>query len=166
MNILTVNNVTNNINSISDEIQDLHFCILDCSDEGFIDHYFIPLVFLDSYHYACLDLKIGDYRIQAPMNWSILVCDEDLNEIDVIELKKLNDRGFRAVTINPFTSAIIDNKSIEIDNIYFDVKWHLPRLGRSCLLVVPLCDGPNPPCVYMVDSKIKLPKTLDLCDLL
>ena len=50
MKILTVENQTYELDDIPDTIEDLRYNILDYSNPGHIDYYFIPLVFLESFY--------------------------------------------------------------------------------------------------------------------
>ena len=51
------------------------------------------------------------------MDWSILLCDEDYGGIECL-LNKFNNRGFRALAMNPLSNKIPDSFEISITNIY------------------------------------------------
>ena len=46
--ILTVDNQAYNLNQIPEEVEDLQYCILDCSTKD-PDYFFIPLIFLEKF---------------------------------------------------------------------------------------------------------------------
>ena len=50
-----------------------------------------------------------------PMDWSILLCDEDFDGIEVL-LASLNNRGFRVLVMNPPTTRTVEE--IGITNVY------------------------------------------------
>ena len=49
MKILTVENNTYDIDCVPDEIEDIRYCVLDGGDPEFVDFYFLPLIFLESF---------------------------------------------------------------------------------------------------------------------
>jgi len=165
MNILTVENETYNIDNIPNEIDDIRFCVLDCSDTQNIDYFFLPLVFLESFHAPAAVLQIGKFTIQMPLEWLVLVCDPDTSDIEIMELTKLNDRGFEVLSFNPLTDFTSNTEEIKIINVYSEVKWFFPKLKNGCMLVVPLEDKPKPKCAIFVKELSKLPKNLDISDL-
>ena len=156
MKILTIENETYDIDCVPDEIDDIRYCILDGSDPEFVDFYFLPLIFLESFYAPAICLQIGEYNIQMPMDWSILLCDEDLDGIETLPLASLNNRGFNVLTMNPMASRIPGSSPVSITNVYQDVKWFFPKLKNGHLLAVPLEDGPEPVCAYFVKEANKV----------
>tara|TARA_A100001011_G_C14170845_1_gene782415 strand:+ start:543 stop:1040 length:498 start_codon:yes stop_codon:yes gene_type:complete len=156
MKILTIENETYDIDCVPDEIDDIRYCVLDGSDPEFIDFYFLPLIFLESFYAPAICLQIGEYNIQMPMDWSILLCDEDLDGIETLPLASLNNRGFNVLTMNPMASRIPGSSQVSITNVYQDVKWFFPKLKNGHLLAVPLEDGPEPVCAYFVKEANKV----------
>jgi len=156
MKILTIENETYDIDCVPDEIDDIRYCVLDGSDPEFVDFYFLPLIFLESFYAPAICLQIGEYNIQMPMDWSILLCDEDLDGIETLPLASLNNRGFNVLTMNPMASRIPGSSQVSITNVYQDVKWFFPKLKNGHLLAVPLEDGPEPVCAYFVKEANKV----------
>lgn len=165
MKILTLENTTYDIDSVPDEIDDIRYCVLDASDSEFVDFYFLPLVFLESFYAPAICLQIGKYSVQMPMDWSIVLCDEDYEGVETIPLTSLNNRGFKALVLNPMTYKIPDSLEISITNIYQDVKWFFPKLKNGHILAVPLEDGDTPRCALFVKDANKV-KEFQLADLL
>ena len=165
MNILTVKNHTYNIDCIPDEIDDIRFCVLDCSDPTFIDYYFLPLVFLESFYAPAVVLKLGDNQVQMPLDWSIMISDEEMTDVEVLPLTQLNDRGFHGFIFNPLSDSIPRSEEVSIVNVYSEVKWFFPKLKSGCLLTVPLEPGPAPKCAMFVKEFNKLPKIIDIGDI-
>jgi hypothetical protein len=150
MKILTVENTTYDLDTVPDEIDDIRYCVLDASDINEVDFYFLPLVFLESFHAPAICLQIGEHSLQMPMDWSIVICDDDFSAVEVMPLASLNNRGFKAVTLNPMRSSSLSGLDINITNIFQDVKWYFPKLKNGHVLAVPLSDSPNPQCAYFV----------------
>lgn len=162
MRILTPDNATFDMVGLPEQIDDLRYCVLDYSNQNDVDFYFIPMIFLDVFARPAADLRIGPYRIQVPLDWSVVISDKDFGYLEIIELKHLNDRDFCAFTLNPLSSYIPGFHEITIDNVFPDVTWHVPRLKHGHILAVPLADGPAPPCAFFVKDTQKLPESLDI----
>ena len=165
MKILTVENKTYDRDCVPDEIDDIRYCVLDASDPEFVDFYFLPLIFLESFHAPAICLQIGEYSVQMPMDWSIVLCDETYDGLETIPLTSLNNRGFRALVMNPLSHKIPDSEEISITNIYQDVKWYFPKLKNGHLLSIPLEDKPNPKCALFVKEANKV-KDFQIADLI
>ena len=165
MKILTVNNEAYDLDTIPDEIDDVRYCVLDAGDKDEVDFYFLPLIFLESFHAPAICLQIGKQTIQMPMDWSILICDDDYSAVEVIPLASLNNRGFRAVCMNPMLSTTLESEEIAITNIYQDVKSYFPKLKNGHILAIPLEDKDKPRCVYFV-KEINKVCDLELGDLM
>jgi hypothetical protein len=159
MKILTVDNLSYDLDTVPDEIDDIRYCVLDASNPGDIDYYFLPLIFLESFHAPAICLQIGNQNIQMPMDWSIVICDEDYTAVEVIPLASLNNRGFRALLLNPMVGNTLGSAEISITNIFQDVKWYFPKLKNGHILAVPLENREKPMCVFFVKEVHKV------CDL-
>lgn len=159
MKILTVENDSYELDTVPEQIDDIRYCVLDATSKDDVDYYWLPLIFLESFHAPAICLKVGDFDIQMPMDWSILICDDDLTSVEVIPLASLNNRGFRAVTLNPFHTSKIDSSDIQITNIYQDLVWYFPKLKNGHVLSIPLETGDNPKCAFFVKEANKI------CDL-
>ena len=84
---------------------------------------------------------------------------------EVLPITSLNDRGFKAFTINPINGFMPEFIEVEIINIYQDMKWYFPKLKYGHILAVPLEDTPKPKCVYFVKETHKIPDVLSTDDL-
>jgi hypothetical protein len=150
MKILTLENTPYDLETLPDEIDDLQFAILDNSTPANVDYHFIPLIFLESFSSPALVLKIGDKKIKMPVDWQILIGEQEHGDLETLPLSSLNDRGFHAFSFNPLSSYSPGFLSIEILDIYPDVTWYAPRLRNGQFLCVPIDDGKNPRCIYFV----------------
>mgnify|MGYP003656591665 FL=1 len=166
MKILTVDNTVYEIDQVPDQIDDIRFSVFDTTDPDFMDYYFLPLIFLESFYAPAICLQIGPYNLQMPMDWSIAITDEDLSGIEVIPLTSLNNRGFLTVTLNPLSGSLLQAEEIKITNIFQDVKWFFPKLKHGHMLLIPLEDGANPRCAMFVKEANKIPQEIDVGHLL
>ena len=85
-----------------------------------------------------------------PVDWQVLIGDEDGGDLETLPLSSLNDRGFSVFMFNPLSSFSPSFAPIEIVDIYSDVTWYAPRLRNGQFLCVPIDDGPQPRCIYFV----------------
>lgn len=150
MRILTSHNNYFNLDHLPDEIDDLRFGIFDNADPSNPDYFFIPLIFLESFHSPALVLKIGQHKIKMPIDWQVLIGEPDLGDLEVLPLTSINDRGFRVFEFNPLSSFKPSFPHIEIVDVYHEVAWFSPKLKNGQMLCVPLNDDPEPLCVYFV----------------
>ena len=150
MRILTLDNISYNLETLPEEIDDLRFAILDNSTPANVDYYYIPLIFLESFNSPALVLRIADKTIKMPVDWQILIGEQEHGDLETLSLSSLNDRGFNAFQFNPLSSFAPSFLPVEIVDIYPDVTWYAPRLRNGQFLAVPIDDGEKPRCVYFV----------------
>ena len=162
MRLLLSDNTVFDMNTLPEEIDDLHFCVLDYSDTSDVDFYWIPLIFLDVFPRPSADLQIGRYRIQLPLDWSIVIADKDFGYMEILELKDLRDRPLDAMIFNPITAFMPDFGEITQINMFPDITWNVPKLKYGHILVVPLVQTANPPCILCVKDIHRLPESLDI----
>lgn len=152
MRILTLDNVCFDLDKLPDHVdEDMRFAVLDNSTPADPDFFFMPLIFLESFNAPAMVLEINGSEIIMPVDWSIAVgCKESGNDLEVLPLTSLNDRGFEAFLFNPLSSYKIDFGYINIVNFYTDVKWYFPKTKAAQLLAVPLENSKNPLCAYFI----------------
>jgi hypothetical protein len=149
MMILTLDDIAFDLSKIPDELEDdIRFSVLDNNDIKNPDFFFMPLIFLESFNSPAMVLNIGGHEIAMPIEWSIAVGDKSGIEVEVLPLTSLNDRGFEAFVFNPLSGFRHEYASIEIVNVYNDVKWFFPKMKNNQLLSVPLHTGPKPNCAF------------------
>jgi len=156
MKILTVDNTPYELDTVPDEIDDIRYCVIDAGDKNEVDIFFLPLIFLESFYAPAIWLNVGDYQLQVPMDWSIMICDEDFNEIEIIPLTSINNRDFKAVCMNPMVDSTLKNLDISITNIFQDVKWYFPKLKHGHILSIPLENKKEPLCAFFVKEHAKV----------
>ena len=101
MRILTLDDEYYNLETLPEEIDDLRFAILDNSNPQNVDYYYIPLIFLESFNSPALVLKIADKIIKMPVDWQILIGEQEHGDLETLPLSSLNDRGFNVFQFNP-----------------------------------------------------------------
>lgn len=139
-----------------EEIEDIRYCALDVTPTDGPDYFFIPLIFLESFYCPAVVLRLGEHEVQVPLDWSVLVCDEDYSDVGVMPLTSLNDRGFHVLTYNPLVCRVPITQEAIIVNVYADVKWYFPKLRDGNMLAVPLTLGSEPLCAFFVKEKSKI----------
>lgn len=162
MLILTNENKPFDINYVPNQEDNLRYCVLDFSDPKNVDFYWRPLVFLQSFNSPAAVLDIGPYKLQMPLDWSILACDDSYSDLEVIPLTSLNDRGFYTVAFNPLKHMFPTPCEIGISNIYADVKFYVPQLRNGSVLVVPLEQKDEPICALFVKEGSRIPEPIDV----
>jgi hypothetical protein len=162
MQILTIENTYYDLNQLPDIVDDMRYCVLDYSDQDEADYIWQPLVFLDIFPSACADIKIGPYAIQAPLDWSIVIGDKHSGNLEIMRLIDLNDKDFDVFVFNPLTGYMPEFHTLEIRNVFPDVKWCFPKLKLGHFLAVPLVNKPKPPCVFMIKDTAKSTDNLDI----
>ena len=150
MRILTLNNTAFDLNELPEDVEeDTRFSVLDNSTPSEPDFYFMPLIFLESFNSPAIVLKVGGNEIQMPLDWSMVVGDKECGmDPEVLPLTSINERGFDAFVFNPIKGFKAEYMSIELVNIYNDVKWYFPKMKNNQLLTVPISEGHNPPCAF------------------
>lgn len=162
MRILTNDNRSYAINQIPEKVDDIRYCVLDYSNVNDVDYYFLPLIFLESFHSPCIDIKIGPYNIQMPLDWSVIIGDINLGDLEIMPLVYLMDKDFDVFCFNPVKGYMPRFLKLEIINTWPDVKWYFPKLKNGHLLTVPLEDKEDPLCAFFVKEINKLPDIIDI----
>lgn len=163
MKILMETNKSFDINDIEQDAEvDIRYCVLDYSDPKEVDFIFYPLVFLEEFTRPSVDLSLGKYRVQVPLDWSIVIADKNMGNLEIIELKHINDRPFQAFSFNPIAGYMPSFLDLEIVNIFPNVSWSVPKLKNGHLLAIPLSEGDEPQCAFFVKDTNKLSDSLDI----
>lgn len=168
MQILTLDNVCYKLSNLPDQIDDeIHFSVLDNSDAKNPDFFFIPLIFIESFSSPAIVMEINGKEIMMPVDWCMAVGDSTSgNDLEILPLTSINDRGFEAFLFNPLSSYKFDFGDIQITNFYNDVKWYFPKMKNGQLLSVPIEDGPKPLCAYFVKDISRQSEIIDYTNLL
>ena len=168
MRILTLDNHCFSMNNLPNEIEDdIRFSVLDNSDPKNPDFFFVPLIFIESFNAPAMVLEINGHEITMPIDWSIAVGDSDCgNDLEVLPLTSINDRGFESFLFNPLSSFKHEFGTIKVVNFYNDVKWYFPKMRNGQLLSVPITTGPEPLCAFFVKEISRQSELIDYTQLL
>ena len=168
MRILTLENKCFNLTNLPDELEDdVRFAVLDNSDPKDPDFFFIPLIFLESFSSPAIVMEIMGKEIMMPVDWHMAVGDSySGNDLEVLPLTSINDRGFEAFLFNPLSSFKLEFGDIKITNFYNDVKWYFPKTKNGQLLSIPITDGPKPLCAFFIKDINRQSETIDYSKLL
>lgn len=168
MNILTLEDRSFSLTTMPDELdEDIQFAVLDNSDPKDPDFFFMPLIFLESFNAPAMVLNIRGKEVIMPVDWCMAVgCSDSGNDLEILPLTSINDRGFEAFLFNPLSSFKFEFGDIKVTNFYSDVKWYFPRMKNGQLLAVPLEDGPKPLCAYFVKDISRQCEVVDYTNLL
>ena len=161
MKVLTVENQSYDLDFVPEEIEDVRYGVLDYSNKNDADYFFVPLVFLEIFNAPAAVLRIGNHMVKMPLDWSLIICEPDVGEPEVVPITSLNDRGFHAFTFNPITGFLPKFQNVEIINVFQEVKWHFPKLKFGHFLAVPLGDEEGSNCAFFVKETSKVPDILD-----
>lgn len=168
MRILTLDNHCFSMNNLPNEIEDdIRFSVLDNSDPKNPDFFFVPLIFVESFNAPAMVLEINGHEITMPIDWSMAVGDSDCgNDLEVLPLTSINDRGFESFLFNPLSSFKHEFGTIKVVNFYNDVKWYFPKMRNGQLLSVPITEGPEPLCAFFVKEISRQSELIDYTNLL
>ena len=168
MQILTLDNTCFDLNTLPDELEDdIRFSILDNSSPAEPDFFFLPLIFLESFNSPAMELEINGNRIVMPLDWHILVGDPmSGNDLEILPLTSINDRGFEAFVFNPLSSYTHKFMTVSITNIYNDVKWYFPKTKNAQLITTPIEAKDDPLCAFFIKDINRQSETLQLHNLL
>ena len=165
MRVLLNDNSTYSMDSVPEEIDDIRYCVLDYTDKHNPDYFFVPLVFLEIFTTPAAVVRIGQNTFKMPIDWSIIVCNNELGDAEILSITLLQDKGFSAFTLNPISSFMPEYQDIDIVDIYHEVRWHCPKLKQGHILAVPLDDMNNTNCAFFVKDMSKIPEVLDVSKL-
>lgn len=166
LRLLTNYNRSYNINEIPDKVEDIRYGVLDYSNHQDPDFMFLPLIYLESFSSPCIDIKIGPYGLQMPLDWSVIIGDINLGDLEVMPVLQLMDKDFDVFCFNPINGFMPKFHKLEVINTWPDVKWYFPKLKHGHLLAVPLDGGSDPLCAFFVKELNKLPDVIDIRELI
>ena len=139
MKILTLDNITYKLEKIPEFVdENLRFAVLDNADPNEPDFFYIPLIFLESFNAPAAVLQIGKWKIKMPLDWKMLIGEAGQQEMHVLPITSLNDRGFDAFTFNPLESVKPDFYPIDVVDIYTEVKWYFPKIKSGQPAFIPI----------------------------
>ncbi len=171
MRVLLVDNDPLDLNTCSyvdgniESETELRYSILDSNEKDF---FFIPLLYLEEVTRPVAVLSVGRHVIHLPLDSALLICDKDSGEGDIIELKNINDREFDAFVFNPISGYRPEYMEINLENIYPDAKWVIPKTKYGHFIAVPIEDRIGSDCIFIIRNyrDVLSKNGLDMTDIL
>jgi hypothetical protein len=164
MHLLNEKNESIDLNLIPNEC-DIHFWVYDVNKDV-RDYHVAPLIMLDNFYSPVVKLTFTDdsyrepikYSLTIPADYSILIGTSSYNDLELIPVTNISNRGFTAFENNPLSSFRVQFFQVDIQDILPNVKWFVPRLAVGQILCVPLSTKPKSPCVYIARD---MPKSME-----
>lgn len=168
MNVLTLENKIFNLAKMPEFLEDdVRISVLDNSNARDPDFLFVPLIYLETFSSPAIVMDIGGFEVTLPLDWNIVVGDnESNNDLEVIPLTSINDRGFSTMVLNPLSSSFLSFVPIRVVNFYNEVKWHTPKVRNNQLIGIPVTNSKNPMCIYIVREVSKQSECIDYSKLM
>jgi len=161
MKIHTLDNTAYELNELPEVIDDIQFAIFDNSNPKDADYFFTPLIFLESFTSPALVLNIGGNLIKMPMDWHLLIGEEEAGDLEAIPLTSINDRNFKAFSFNSLSSFNADFLPVEVMDVYSEVHWYNPKLKNGQYLAVPINNKEKPDVVYFIKDASRNSQVVD-----
>ena len=155
MKILTLDNMSFDVDTIGTEVDDIYFWVLEYTGNANTDYYAKPLLFLENFSDIRLQVQIGPYLMHMPKDWSLLCVDKELGMGELIPPKMpgFNEKVFTAFVYNPMIGFKPDYEVAAVISPLPETRWSFPKLKFGQLLCVPLTDAHQPPCVFITHQK-------------
>lgn len=157
MLLLTPENKTFDTSLIGAAVPDEMYSSLDLSNMNNVDYFFNHILQVTTFTAFSVKLQIGEYEIVVPLNWQILLGDEESGMMEVCSIENiLNMQNPCAFVYNPISSMYAKFLPVKITAVYqIYTKWTVPCLDRRNMLTVPLTEGDKPLCAYFADDNDK-----------
>ena len=77
------------MNTVGDHVPNEMYCALDLSSIANSDFYFHDIMSTVNFSAMAAELQIGEFQTQVPMNWQILLGDEDTGMMEMATIEDL-----------------------------------------------------------------------------
>ena len=159
MLILTPENKVFDMNTVGDYAPEEMFCSLNLSSLKDADYFFHNIMSTVNFSAIAAEIQIGDFTTQLPINWQILLGDDDSGMIETASIDDLMSlKDPHAFVYNPISSKYVSFVPIKVKNIFtINVRWQIPLLAKSNMLAVPIEYGNKPACIFVADDIDRFP---------
>ena len=156
--ILTPENGVFEMNEVYDTVPDAMYSALDLSSVNDSDFYFFNILNTVSFSAMSAELQIGDYIMSVPINWQILLGDEESGMMEMSTIEDLLSLvSPHAFITNPISSLYPRYLPVKVRNIFtINARWQMPMLNKKHLLSVPLYNKHKPLCAFFADESDKI----------
>lgn len=158
MLVLTPENKSFDMTTVTEYAPDELYCALNLSNVEDADYYFYNILNTVTFTAMTAELQIGDMLVQVPINWQILLGDEETGMMEMSSIEDLLSlQQPHAFVYNPITSLYPKFLPVKITQIFtINIKWQIPMLNKSNLLAVPLQAKEKPLCAFFADENDKI----------
>lgn len=159
MNILTPENVPFNVNMVGDVAPEEMYCTLDLMDMSNTDYFFHDLMYMVTFLATSVELEIGNYTVEVPLNTQLLMGDEETGMMEMIAVDDiLTVKEPHLYCINPLKSKYPFYLPVKIKKVFTKgIKWHMPLIPKKNLLAIPIENKNEPLCIFMADENDRIP---------
>ena len=142
------------MNTVGDHIPNEMYCALDLSSIANSDYYFHDIMSTVNFSAMAAELQIGEFQTQVPMNWQILLGDEDTGMMEMATIEDLLSLKLpHAYVFNPISSMYPRFLPVKVNNIFtINIRWQMPMMNKQNLLAIPLSFTEKPLCAFFADE--------------
>lgn len=161
MLVLTPENMPFDMASVGEYQPEELYCSLNLSNLEDTDYFFKHILSTVTFTAMTAELKIGEMVTQVPINWQILLGDEETGMMEMSTIEDLLAMKHQptAFVYNPINSLYPRFLPVKVNAIYtVNVKWQVPMLSKSHLLAIPLECKEKPLCAFFADENDKFPE--------
>ena len=163
MKILTIDNKPFELNQVVPNMTDVYYSVIDATDVSDPDFMFHKLYMFTSYEHPSVELQIGDFTIEIPLNWKILTGHPDEGLLELVSVEDLLGFQYKAFVSNPLRGIIPSYLDIKVNKAYpSNTRWFVPKLQKKNMLSVPIGEESQWK-DYMIDRKTKETQKAPLC---
>lgn len=109
-------------------------------DLNILDFKLAPLTILEEIICPSLQVQINGFEFILPASWSILVCDRDTLQLDIVELAAAAGKEFTALIYGPKRTSPYFT-TISVTNYFLEQKNVGPYLNKYQMLCHPVGPG-------------------------
>lgn len=183
MKVLTIGNEPFELNQVVPNMDDLYYSVIDASDINEPDYMFHKLHIFTSYEHPSVELQIGDFTVEVPLNWKILTGHPDEGVLELVSIEDLLGFDYKAFVTNPLHGIIPNYMDIKVNKAYpTNTRWFVPKLQKKNMLAVPVGTEADwkeyvidrttgethkaPLCVYFIDDIDTMKNNIETYDLI
>lgn len=142
------------MNTVGDRVPNEMYCSLDLSNVKESDYFFHQILSTVNFSAMSAELQIGNFISQVPLNWQILLGDEDTGMMEMASIEDLLSlKDPHAFVYNPVSSMYPRFVPVKVRNIYtINIRWQIPMMNKHNLIAVPLSYSDKPLCAFFADE--------------
>ena len=111
-----------------------YFWVLDLTIDDFT---ITPLAVLEEISSPTIEIQVAGFRLALPATWSILVCDQETMQLDVVDIQSIAGKDFRAFVYGP-NFSMAETLPITTTHYHTYYKNVAPALSKNQMLCHPI----------------------------